>query len=341
MVDMAGINDAEENDYDLKLDEVCKTIKDKGHKTVLLQFPEGLKKLATEAKDIIEERTKAEVKISADPCYGACDFPQTLEHLGIDLFIQFGHAEIPNLKPSVSSMFIEAHSKLDVMPVVKKAVKHLKNKVGIITTAQHIHRLDEVKNFLEEKGFKVVVGKGSGRIAHEGQVLGCNLSSATSISDAVECYLYIGSGNFHAVGAAIATKKPVLVADPYLNEVREIGQIKNKLMRQRHGAVAKANDVKSFGILVGTKPGQTRLKLALNLKNLVEKHGMKAYILVINEFAPMKLKTFKIDAYVSTACPRIAIDDYLMYHVPILTPQELRIILGEEKWEDYKFDELV
>jgi len=186
-----------------------------------------------------------------------------------------------------------------------------------------------------------VIGRGSGRTAHDGQVLGCNLSSATSISDAVECYLYIGSGNFHAMGVAMTTKKPVIIADPYQNKVRETEELKDRLMRQRHGAIAKAKKAKSFGILVGTKPGQTRMKLAFDLKDLVEKRGMKAYILIMNEFTPLKLKTFKMDAYVSTACPRIAIDDYLMYHVPILTPQELRIVLEEEKWEDYKFDEFV
>ncbi len=341
MVGMAKIMDDEEHGYDLELKEVCKTIKEKEYRTVLLQFSEGLKKLATEVKDLVEERTNANVIISADPCYGACDLPLPLDNLGIDLLVQFGHAKMSNLQSPVPTMFIEAHSKLDVIPVVKKAVEHLKSKVGLITTAQHIHKLEEVKNFLEEKGFKVVVGRGSGRIAHDGQVLGCNLSSATSISDAVECYLYIGSGNFHAVGVAIVTKKPVIIADPYLNEVRETEELKDRLMRQRHGAIAKAKEAKSFGILVGTKPGQIRMKLAFNLNDLVEKQGMKAYILVMSEFAPLNLKTFKIDAYVSTACPRIAIDDYLMYHVPILTPQELRIVMEEEKWEDYKFDEFI
>lgn len=341
MMDMAKKKDAEKYDYDLQLDEVCREIKKNNYRTVMLQFPEGLNKLATEVKDIIEERTKADVIISADPCYGGCDLPFAVEHLHIDFLIQFGHSEIPNLKTSLPSMFIEAHSNLEVMPVVKKAANHLKNKVGIITTAQHIHKLEEVKNFLLENGFKPEIGRSSGRIAHDGQVLGCNLSSAASISDKVDCYLYIGSGNFHPVGVAMITKKQVVVADPYLSEVREIEKIKDRIMRQRHGAIVKAQSAKSFGLIVGTKPGQTRLKLAFDLKKLVDKHDRKGYILALNEFNPMKLRTFKIDAYVSTACPRIAIDDYAMYHVPILTPQELRIALGEERWEHYKFDDII
>ncbi|MEE9151785.1 MAG: diphthamide biosynthesis enzyme Dph2 [Thermoplasmata archaeon] len=341
MTDMAKIMDAEKQGYDLRLDEVCRAIEDNDYRTIMLQFPEGLKKLATLVKDIMVERTNANVIISADSCFGACDLPPTLDNLGIDLLVQFGHSEMPTLDSPLPTIFIEANSNLDVMSVVKKALEHLNGSVGLITNAQHIHNLEEAKNFLEENGFKVVVGKGSGRIAHDGQVLGCDLSSATSISDSVECYLYIGSGNFHPLGVAIVTKKPVIIADPYLNEVRDIEETKNRLMRQRHGAIAKAKDVKSFGFIVGTKPGQTRLKLAFDLKKLAEKHEKKAYILVLNEFTPMNLKPFKIDAFVSTACPRIAIDDYMMYHVPILTPWEFRIVLGEEKWEDYRFDEFV
>lgn len=330
-----------ESEYDLKLHEICTTISEKRYKTILLQFPEGLKNIACEAKDLIEEETNVQVMISADPCYGACDIPLISNYMKIDLLVQFGHAKIPTLEYSIPTMFIEAHSKLDVIPVVKKALDHLKGTVGLLTTAQHIHKLADVKNFLLERGFKAVIGEGRGRIAYKGQVLGCNISSATSITGEVECYLYIGSGNFHPIGVAIATGKPVVIADPYLVTIRDIEEEKNKLKRQRHGAIAKADNAKTLGILVGTKPGQTRLHLAYELKTLAEKHGKKAYVLVLHEFSSACLASFKLDAFVSTACPRIAIDDYMMYDIPILTPQELRIVLGEARWEDYTLDELI
>jgi 2-(3-amino-3-carboxypropyl)histidine synthase len=337
MTDFEKLNYSE---YDLRVNEVCNIIKENGHKTVLIQFPEGLKGLACDVKDKIEEQTKADVIISADPCYGACDQPLQPEQLGIDLIVQFGHAEIPNLKSPVATVFIEAHSRLDVIPVVTKALEYLTSKVGLITTVQHIHKLKEVKDFLSENGIDSIYGEGSGRIAYHGQVLGCDISSATSISSEVECFLFIGSGNFHAIGVAIATGKPVVVADPYTNEIRETEKIKDRLMRQRHGAIAKAKDAKSFGIIIGTKPGQNRPELANDLKKLAKEHDKKGYILIMNEISPSSLKAFDIDAYVSTACPRIALDDYQMYHVPILTPKEFEIALGEVDWEDYRFDEL-
>jgi 2-(3-amino-3-carboxypropyl)histidine synthase len=326
--------------YDLELDDVCTKIEKNGYTNILLQFPEGLKNAAVEVKDFIESKTKANVLISADLCFGACDIPLALESLNIDFLVQFGHMNIPNLKYPVPAMFVEAHSNLNVMPAVKKAARLLTGKVGLITTAQHIHKLAEVKNYLEQQGFETKVGKASGRTAADGQVLGCDLTSATSISSIVDCFLFIGSGNFHALGVAIATKKPVIIADPYKNEARDCHKIKDRLMRQRHGAITQAKDASSFGILVGTKPGQTRMKLANDLMMLLKKNEKKAYNLVMNQISPAAVKPFKIDALVSCACPRIAMDDYLMYDSPILTPIELKIVLGEVKWEDYKFDEI-
>jgi 2-(3-amino-3-carboxypropyl)histidine synthase len=47
---------------------------------------------------------------------------------------------------------------------------------------------------------------------------------------------------------------------------------------------------------------------------------------------------FQLDAFVSTACPRLAIDDYLRFRKPMLTPIELEVALGARKWDDYLFD---
>jgi 2-(3-amino-3-carboxypropyl)histidine synthase len=328
-------------DYDLHIEKVCEIINEKEYRRVLLQFPEGLKRLATKVKDQIEKKTDCEVIISADPCFGACDLPPALSSIHIDFLVQFGHSEIPNIQPPIQSMFIEAHSNLDVIPAVKKAVRYLTGKVGIITTSQHIHKLDEVEDFLINAGFQVVIGESSKRTVHKGQVLGCNLVNATSISSDVDCYLFIGSGNFHGIGVAMVTKKPVYIADPYLSEVRDTAELKDKLLRQRFGAISKAKNAESFGIIVGTKVGQLRFDLAMKLKGLASEHEKKSYIIALNEFNPMKLKAFELDAYVTVACPRIAIDDYMMYDVPILTSLEFIIALGEDDWENYKFDEIL
>jgi 2-(3-amino-3-carboxypropyl)histidine synthase len=60
----------------------------------------------------------------------------------------------------------------------------------------------------------------------------------------------------------------------------------------------------------------------------------------MDKFDPEKLRSLGFDAYVSTACPRIAIDDFAAYDKPLLTPQELEIVLGVRNWPDYVFDQM-
>jgi 2-(3-amino-3-carboxypropyl)histidine synthase len=43
---------------------------------------------------------------------------------------------------------------------------------------------------------------------------------------------------------------------------------------------------------------------------------------------------------VTTACPRVALDDAAKYRIPILTPPEFEVLLGEREWEEYEFDEI-
>ena len=57
---------------------------------------------------------------------------------------------------------------------------------------------------------------------------------------------------------------------------------------------------------------------------------------------PMKLRSLGLKVAVSTSCPRIALDDSSRYSaegVMLLTPIELKIILGELSWDDYRFDD--
>ena len=55
----------------------------------------------------------------------------------------------------------------------------------------------------------------------------------------------------------------------------------------------------------------------------------------------MQLRNLGFDAYVNTACPRLALDDQSRFPVPLLSPAEFEIALGLRKWEDYEIDEIV
>jgi len=89
-----------ESSYNLELDRVIKSIKKEKAKLVLLQFPDGLKNIATEVSREIEHETGAKTMIWMGSCFGACDLPQPerMEKLGVDLIIQWGHTSWPFAK---------------------------------------------------------------------------------------------------------------------------------------------------------------------------------------------------------------------------------------------------
>ncbi len=345
------------DNYEVELDEICKIVIEKGYNTIGIQLPEGLKLYAEVIKDYIEERLgkqgqELNIIISGEPCYGACDLVDTqFKDFGVQCLFHFGHAELPSKKRSdIPVIYIKTPSKLELKKILIKFLTYIrkhemefgeKPKIGLVSTIQHIHLINFAEKFLTKQNQRIFIGKGDKRIKYKGQVLGCNFSAAKSISKKVDLFLFIGSGNFHPLGVALDSGKKVLVADPYTNEIRDIKRVRENILRQRGGAIARAMDAKSVGILLSMKSGQVRNKLALDLINLIRKHNKKSYLIALNEFEPMKLKPYDVDTFVSTGCPRIAIDDYLKYDKPILTPIELEIILGEKNWEEYQFDQIL
>lgn len=319
--------------FDIDIPGIIKSIKEKDCKIAGVQFPEGLKRQAFRIAGIIEEKTGADVIISGNPCFGACDIDTALA-AKVDMLFHFGHSQM-GVHENV--VFIEARSNVDVIPAVRAALEQIKeDKIGVITTVQHIHRLKDVCAFLRENGKECIVGKGDLRVGYPGQVLGCNFTAAR-----VDCteILYVGSGMFHPLGVAIATGKRVIAADPYLKTAVEVNP--ERLQRIRGGYIARSMDAKIFGIIVSSKSGQHRMALAAKLREIATRHGKEAHILMMDLVTPDRLLQFKADAYANTACPRITIDDAERFHVPVLTPQEFEVAVGEREWDGIKMDEIL
>ena len=321
------------SEFDFDINGIIETIKSKNCKIIGLQFPEGFKRKAVNISKEIEEKTGVSIIISGNPCFGACDLDTALAGK-VDIMFHFGHSKMGKF---ANVVFIEARSNADVLPCIKIALPLLKTtNLGLITTVQHIHKLGEVTKFLRENGIEATLGKGDRRVSYPGQVLGCNFTAAHIDR---EEYLYIGSGIFHPLGVAIATGKIVVAADPYINTAMVV--YPEKFLRKRSGYIAKAIDGKIFGIIVSTKSGQNRIELANRLTEIAKKHGKFAHLIMMDLVTPDQLLAFKVDAYVNTACPRITIDDAERFHVPILTPQEFEVVMGERKWDDLKMDEIL
>lgn len=324
--------------YEFKLKEVIQRIKDINANVVGVQFPEGLKIHAVCVARKIEEETGALVIISGDPCFGACDVSDIHMEGIVDLIVHFGHSPFP-INYKVPVLFIEAYSKIDILNSVKKGLKELENfhKIGVVTTIQHLDMLPLIKKLLIHEGKEVLTSKGAG--TREGQILGCNFGAVKDID--ADAFLYIGSGNFHALGIKLFTQKPVFIADPYVNEVRTIDDFTDRILRVRFAKIVKAQEAQKFGIIVSSKKGQFRLELAEKLRDLLTSKGKEAFIIMLDNISPdLLLPYMELDAFVVTACPRVAIDDASMYKKPLITPIELEIVLGIRKWEDYTIDEI-
>ncbi len=309
------------------LPKILEIIEARKAKIVGLQFPEGLKRQGPALAKQIEAQAGVLVIISGDPCYGACDIDDRLLDT-VDVLFHFGHSRISDDDRIV---FMEYHHEVDIQHAVINALPLLGQKVGIVTTVQHIHKLDEIVKLLLTADKEPVVAKGDNRITYPGQVLGCNFSA---VPENVDSILFVGTGNFHPMGIKLAHNVTVVAADPFTGEARVVDV--DKIMRQRYAVMAKAMDAKKWGIIISTKTGQKRLELAKRLKEIAG----DAVLIAIEEITPDRLLNFKVDAYISTACPRVAIDDAGRFPAPVVTPVEFEMIKGLKKWEELTFDEI-
>jgi 2-(3-amino-3-carboxypropyl)histidine synthase len=321
--------------FDFEEERVKQEILKLGAKRVLIQFPEGLKPEAPRIAKTIEKLGVLPI-ISADPCYGACDLATAdAESLGADLIIHYGHSKLMKHE-RFPTIYVEARATLNVPSAVEKALPMLEkwNKIGLATTVQHLQTLDEVREILTRQGKIVVIGD-TGRLSYPGQVIGCDYSNAVSIAKDVEAFLFVGGGQFHAIGVALSTSKPTIVADPYDNTAAPVDREAEKILKQRWAQVQEAKKAKTFAVLVGLKPGQKRLEQTLQLKEKLEKEGKIAHLFAIKEITPEALMEFpSVDAFVNTACPRISIDDAARFRKPILTVNEALVVVDKLSWEE-------
>ena len=307
--------------------DLISRLKARGARTVALQFPEGLKRRSAGiAKDL--KAAGFEVIISGDPCYGACDL--ALDTMPpADILVHFGHAPVDertNVLFERVAMDFDITSLNAALPTIRGS------RVGVVTTVQHAHLIPRILEYLKEQGIDCRVSDATVRTPCPGQVLGCSFSAA-KIPEA-EIILYIGTGMFHALGVALATKKRVIALDPYTGTIQEANP--EPLLRKRFVLIEKAKKAATIGILLSTKSGQNRLELAKRLAAFSD----KAFLVTMREVSPGELLNLGFDCYVNTACPRLAYDDQARFPVPVLSPTEFEIALGVRSWDDYTVDEI-
>ncbi len=205
----------------------------------------------------------------------------------------------------MKTLFIEAKSDAEIIPN-KEDIDSLPDTIGIITTVQHAHKIDSLIEFLKENNKSYVINQGKQK---SGQILGCDVSNAESIKDKVDCFLYIGSGKFHPIYAALKTDKDVYCFNPLNKQFFQIDKDEiEKIKKKIKGAKIKFLSSTEIGVLISTKPGQYNLKKAKKLK---EKYKDKNfYFFIFDTLRKEELENFNfVECFVNTACPRIKEDD--------------------------------
>jgi 2-(3-amino-3-carboxypropyl)histidine synthase len=302
-------------------------------RVVGIQLPDGLKFRTKEIVERFEE--KYETIISSSHAFGACDIDISLLDV-VDILVHFAHTPVIELERVIYAPYFYDYS----FERIKKYLGMIEDRrIALAGTAQYAWKFPELKEFLEEEGFIVELGKPSGRIKLPGQILGCNYSVLRETTSNI---LFIGDGLFHPRGAAIYTGRRVYRYNPLTDEFGEVEEEVEKFRKERCFQISRALQRldEGVGIAVSSKPGQNRLLLAKKLKLKAIGRGIEAHIIYFDDLSPEKLLNFPFGFYVNTACPRITYEDYKRYEKPVLTPSEFELVVKGKDFGELKVDEL-
>ena len=324
-----------ESKFDFQEDFVVKEINSKKAKVVLLQLPEGLKQEAFRLVNYFESKTKAEIVVSGETCWGGCDLAlDEAKNLGADLIIHYGHAPFIK-KVDFPILYIEMKDKTSINDLLEKSKKDISKykKLGLVCSVQHIYQLEQAKKYFENLGKEVIIPGKKGYAYYDGHVVGCEYNSLKTISKDVDAFVVIGN-QFHSLGAALSVRNPVYLLDTYNQEIVDMSKLRDKVVKQRFAAIEKVKNEKRIGIIVGLKPGQKFGNFKV-IKKKFEDAGKEVVIITMTEISKDKLVNFHgIKAFVELACPRIAVEDYDKYDQALVTFREALVAIGELKWED-------
>lgn len=209
-------------------------------------------------------------------------------------------------------MFIPAKAEFDLDQISGKVdpVSLKVKKIGLVTTAQYLHELERIKEYLDKKGFGCVI---------VGQILGCDVKNAEALKEKIDAFLYIGSGVFHPI-ALLKLGKPVYLLNG--DKVDDDPEMKKKLEdleKKRERLKTRFFSSQNIGIIVSTKPWQKHLAEAEELKRKItsEHPDKKVYVFIGDGVNQMHLDNFPfIESWINTACPRLEEDLDVLNEIP-------------------------
>jgi 2-(3-amino-3-carboxypropyl)histidine synthase len=325
-------------EYDFEQERVKRFLRRHRAKRAGIQLPAGLRPFWPEIARTV--RGGGAEPVFLGTCYGACDLAdEQAKRLRCQVLLHYGHADM-GLQTVIPTMYIEARVKTIVLSALEQLANRVHGRrIGIFTTAQYVGHLRSITKKLRGLGLIPVLGRPGPRAKYRGQVLGCDLGCVRCIANKCDALLYVGTGRFHALGAALAARRPTYIANPISGGLGRVGGL-GEFIRSRKAVVSKAAGARKFGVVTSTKRGQMRRDAALEVIRKLRASGRSAELVVLDEISPEGLGDYSFDALVCVACPRIPIDDAPRYEVPVLSAFEVDVMLGEALIENYQIDQI-
>ena len=188
----------------------------------------------------------------------------------------------------MKTLFIPAKINQEI-PNLKKL--KLPKNIAITYSIQYQDQAKKIKQLLS-KNHKITLFT---------QVLGCSNPKFPKNTKAV---LLVSDGKFHAINIAMKTNLPTYIVNSKIQKIKN-SEIQ-KLKQKKKAAYLKYLNQDKVGILITTKPGQQRLKQAINIKKKLKK---QSYLFICNNINTTEFENFGLNSYINTACPRLAEDD--------------------------------
>lgn len=317
--------------YDLEVERVLAEVE--GSSRILVQAPDGIKPYLGELLDALSR--VGEVLLSGSHAWGGCDIAvEEARRVGAECIVHVGHhgpvrVELPR---DIRVVFVPAYCRAGVARAVESALDQLGEceRVGLLCSIQHAREVPRAAEILRREGVEVVVGRAGDPRMAAGQVIGCDVSAAVSIAGKVDAFLVVAGGFFHAAGVYAKTGTRTLALDPFRGSAVDVEEYVRRKYALHLDALCKASEARELGVIVCTKPGQCRLAEALRARELLERAGRRAQLVVLGDVDGERLANLGLEAFVNTACPRLSFDDQDRLGVPVVWVGELEYVLGRE-----------
>ena len=263
-------------DYEFEIPKTIWRIQTLKARHVCLQMPEGLLMYATSIGDILKRFSSPStedgdsnsdggliVSVLGDVTYGACCIGDLdAKALGCDLLVHYGHScLVPMTTTAVPCLYVFVEIRIDVRHFVECVVASVPvgTRCELMGTIQFRSAVAEAAKLLNSDS-EMYGGARPCRIPQAkplspGEVLGCTAPTIVESDDSnVETVLlFIADGRFHLEAAMIANPKlRALRYDPYSKVLTEEGYDHMKRLRLVAIKQAARENVKAFGIILGT-----------------------------------------------------------------------------------------